>query len=789
MQVNESLNPIAQEVDSISAHPRLLFILSDDYGELCNLMYLIKGQPFIENSCILLHSRLFETNSDILPGQTDQWQVLDDIITVIEAFNPDIVFLLTGYLFSGNDLLTFNEVEALVHLLCTRNCRVVTDDPFFGTTASITEDMLDPLYENSTLSADMINRKEIRMAQTYGASMLHRSHDLLRNFIHLYTYPSSHLTLDQNNKTHSITFFNQHLIEISTSADWPIAPNKLNWLFILSNAEYKLQTQLYGEASFIAFLARKIQETLQVDRLPQIIAPAACLELLQQRVPNLERFLISFCNYSRFTSLLLESEYVFYWNILSNSLLLRHVNELPVFFFDKGHMARFIRPLYETAVEHYYQGKPPVYLEWDQSLADPDLIKYVGVSNDSLQKLKVRLGEACSPQDVIQRILEEPLVDSLSLGPFSPPVNRGYLICTTPTAGSLQVCDVLDSTQIFGQPKNVLLQQEHIRYTDLLPRIRVDYKSPNGIYGLKLEWSDLATVLDECKRQPELSYLDAPQILEQYLPNLSYFWLQTENKLQQAIDFVIAQQWVQYSNLSQAPEPQFDYYLIADTYSMIKTQDQNWQDFFSQHDIQVVRLNYEDLIHDDKSVLQTMMRHLDIKEPLPSEIELSLSSTEQSQRWLEQYNQLSTQDPYCTYVSVYDIQKLAAEGKYQDVIGITVQYPQESSFFYKAKMLCFFLKLKVTRDFAGARTQLEAAIAHSPDNPEAYANLALLDIEMGQLEEAAKHVSLAEAKLSDLSINNTAIFNRFNWLENTTLRQTKQVVTQILNRVKPKLAG
>ena len=117
---------------------RLLFVVNNDYGELSHAMSCLVGQEFASRAAILLPDILYSSHKDVLPIRTYHYASLDDILTRVEMWNPDIVFLFSGYLVIGNRLLSWKSLARLVRHLRDRGCRIVTSDPFLGLTSRLT---------------------------------------------------------------------------------------------------------------------------------------------------------------------------------------------------------------------------------------------------------------------------------------------------------------------------------------------------------------------------------------------------------------------------------------------------------------------------------------------------------------------------------------------------------------------------------------------------------------------------------------------------------------------------
>src|SRR5436190_17935678 len=111
---------------------RLLFVLDNDFGELTTAMYLLAGQEFASRSTLMLPDRVYRPNRDSLPVRTQRYEGLQDLLTVVEAEQPEVVVLCSGYLFSTHGTLSLASLEKLVQHLRGAGSRVVTTDPFLG---------------------------------------------------------------------------------------------------------------------------------------------------------------------------------------------------------------------------------------------------------------------------------------------------------------------------------------------------------------------------------------------------------------------------------------------------------------------------------------------------------------------------------------------------------------------------------------------------------------------------------------------------------------------------------
>src|SRR5262249_3593879 len=118
--------------------------------------------------------------------------------------------------------------------------------------------------------------------------------------------------------------------------------------------------------------------------------------------------LVPFCRHDQFLSLVLDAEYVFYWNLFSNSVLLRFANRLPLFFFDVGHLARASRPLFERVSQCYYVAGVPPCLDMSRPLEAEYLARRAAQEQPALDAMADNLLKSPAPAEVVRRLLDGP---------------------------------------------------------------------------------------------------------------------------------------------------------------------------------------------------------------------------------------------------------------------------------------------------------------------------------------------------------------------------------------------
>ena len=375
------------------AHPKkLLFVVSNDFGELASAIYFTLGQGF--DATLALPPRLFPVHREHLPVRACSYDAVADVVRIVDRERPDVVMLFSGYLFGVNNIFSVELLRVLVEELRARGCHIITTDPFLGLMANL----------NTSTFSDGHPKKAWLMEHFANVAKM------MRGVTHLYsgdiTTPASHP---------GQSFFNEHIIQTATQrveSDKRLASmvaldtDRKRWMFILSMEDYGVQAAIHGRQNFDNLLIRRIQEALRAGRQPILVAPQICLDAVRASAQATHSaILLPFCRYDLFQGLALEAEYLFYWNIFSNSILERVANGLPVIFFDHGHIARSIPPLHRLGMQAYY-GNAAVHFFSQSSALDPLLLAdLAAVQEEPMAGAMAGYRKLSTPAQVIDRIL------------------------------------------------------------------------------------------------------------------------------------------------------------------------------------------------------------------------------------------------------------------------------------------------------------------------------------------------------------------------------------------------
>jgi hypothetical protein len=351
-----------------------------------------------------------------------EYASIDDVIGIVDATKPEIVFLFSGYILPLHDVISHEGMARLLQLLSERNCKVATSDPFFGIFSRMDPARVSAADALRVFETELLSDQSwhYRLSMTFGNTQILKQFNIasqiLKDTIHLYfTWP---VPSDDSIEvvTDTLLFFNPSLIcEDHESISGGIRPSpgvssyvtdKPHWLFVLGSVDYELQTSYFGEEVFIDLLHKMLDQTLRADRRAVFVAPNECVQKLASRAPVAARKdLLTFCAYEEFNSLLLSAEYVFYWNLASYSIFLRMINGLPIFMFDEGHLERHVKPMRARLVSWFYQNWIPPLLNQQETLNTEVLEELSkGCKQHRLVMLK-NLKALPSPEQLVEELL------------------------------------------------------------------------------------------------------------------------------------------------------------------------------------------------------------------------------------------------------------------------------------------------------------------------------------------------------------------------------------------------
>jgi hypothetical protein len=400
---------------------RLLFIIDEDYGALGLAMYILFRQASLNRATLAIPQRIYDLHEGQISVSSYPYRSLQDILRLIDTDRPDIVFLVSGYSYAYQNLLSIRELRKLLRLLEQRNCKIATSDPYLGTFRQIVNSPArNGAFQRSlkrrlrwtprvyAILADSIRYLQNRKLRRFVREVA----DCLKDVQHFCPVPKNLLPAG---RTNYVGFFNPlaiysnddlQAISAAVSAFHDISVDRPRWLFVLARFDLEFQEQKFGNQGFAEIVADKLRQSLDNGKHPTFIGPAAFVEKLSQYFAEDSGVsLLSACPFEEFQQRLFDAEIVFYWQIFSTSTFLRLMNGLPVFFFDKGHTARFFTPMHKAGLKSYYLAGSPHYLDIEQALDANALAALSAEFQQSALDSREILEQVPTPPEMVDAIL------------------------------------------------------------------------------------------------------------------------------------------------------------------------------------------------------------------------------------------------------------------------------------------------------------------------------------------------------------------------------------------------
>ncbi|MAF64466.1 MAG: hypothetical protein CMJ84_02240 [Planctomycetes bacterium] len=381
--------------------PSCLFVISGERGELALATSFLRGQPFAAAARLLVPEALLAAAGPSPPAPTAPYEDVDDVLRTADELRPDLVFLCCGYLLVHEGLLAHDELERLVEGLLGRGCRVVTSDPFLGLTRTTTFADTDLQW---ALPWKLGWMRELHgwLARKLGGRRRPLEIACIEDLPHL--YPTLVPDLGPGDEVERLSFFNPDtVLTAPLGAAVEAADESESWIFVLSPFDYECQKKLVGRGRFARSVAFMLAAAQEAGRRPVLVAPPDLVGIMEA-LPG-ECDLIASCPYTELEERLLAAEYAFYWSTFSFSMLARVANEMPVFSFDRGRLARTVPKLFSAGHAAHFGGWTPQRVD-SKRLPLPKALEFLAEKQElALRVVRERWQASPAPAEVVERLL------------------------------------------------------------------------------------------------------------------------------------------------------------------------------------------------------------------------------------------------------------------------------------------------------------------------------------------------------------------------------------------------
>lgn len=265
-------------------------------------------------------------------------------------------------------------------------------------------------------------------------------------------------------------------------------------------------------------------------------------------------------------------------------------------------------------------------------------------------------------------------------------LTTSYLVCATPRSGSTLLCEALKATGVAGCPEEYFeavpatgarrRPRDYLaglddpvalalvggdapgeqpaysslqgieRYAEHLERVREWGTTPNGVFGAKIMWSQLADLATLAVEDAKCRGLPHPQLLAHLFDEPRYVWVRRNDTVRQAVSLWRAMQ-TQFWRAAEeppvarpgGPEPQYSFAALRHLVGQLTADDAAWERFFAEPAEPPLVLTYEELAADLPTMVRRTLEHLGIpcpEGPLP-EPPMRRQSDELSEAWVAAY--------------------------------------------------------------------------------------------------------------------------------------------------------
>jgi LPS sulfotransferase NodH len=229
------------------------------------------------------------------------------------------------------------------------------------------------------------------------------------------------------------------------------------------------------------------------------------------------------------------------------------------------------------------------------------------------------------------------------------PLRFGYVICTVPRTGSWLLADALHRTGIAGYPEEYFREEDIADFLSdtaladdagvrqLVGHVRQAGTTPNGLFGVKMHWSQFEDLTNRLAALPEFTGLSRSEAIERALGPVKYIYLRRADTLRQAISYYRALEtdvWWSLSGSTSVPAGTLlDADRVFELESLLTSHDRAWRFYFEHARVEPMPVHYEQLVADYDGTVRAVLRYLGLQVDDVPAPRLRQQADEVSERW------------------------------------------------------------------------------------------------------------------------------------------------------------
>jgi LPS sulfotransferase NodH len=244
---------------------------------------------------------------------------------------------------------------------------------------------------------------------------------------------------------------------------------------------------------------------------------------------------------------------------------------------------------------------------------------------------------------------------------------KSYLLCTVPRSGSWLLADLLEQTEVAGQPEEYFRPDHRNFWCDewgiarkspfdhFVSAALANAASGNGVFGAKLHWYQLEWFTSQLRALPETDQNVTDEALVRHWFTAPHFvYLYREDKVRQAISYYKASYtdvWFELADEDPGtieeryrrpvPMPEKpDWGYVRHLENGLIHQERLWSEFFARFGAVALEVRYEDMVLAHEETLKRVLDFIGVElppgTPLPAS-RLKKQADEVTERLVQEY--------------------------------------------------------------------------------------------------------------------------------------------------------
>ena len=244
--------------------------------------------------------------------------------------------------------------------------------------------------------------------------------------------------------------------------------------------------------------------------------------------------------------------------------------------------------------------------------------------------------------------------------------HTSYIVCATPRSGSSLLCEALWNTFLAGRAEEYFNREsEAIWRARHGIRSTIDYfrwltergTSPNGVFGAKIMWEQMAYCVQLLRRLPDYQHQspgNIPGLISTAFPDVSYVWITRSDKVRQAVSIDIAVQtgnyaWIGDQKPTRQREPIFNFDRIDFQVHRVVASELAWQQYFTETGVAPFEVVYEQFVERYEETTRAILDFLGIHVPEHQNFsvrpKLKKMADALNEDWVRRYHEIKVQQP------------------------------------------------------------------------------------------------------------------------------------------------